>query len=125
PDPAVIAVAAESSPAAWYGAFELLNYRVEMSGHDVWCEPFEVSEAPALPYRWLWLSVSYAHWDPKYGSPHVTDETLRTYGPHPDGKGTAAAAYPGPNSGGDASRRPYCAMVDFKIGRRVCRESMA
>jgi hypothetical protein len=109
----MIVVAGKTPVAALYGVGELLNYRLEVEKGNVWCEPFELVEQPALPYRWFWLSTSYAHWDATYGGPHVTDETARTYGLHPDGTDIAPAKCPGQMLGPVAYLNTYKAMVDW------------
>ncbi len=111
--PATILIAGKTSPAVIYGVGELLNYRLEVEKGNVWCEPLELMEQPVLPYRWFWVSTSYAHWDATYGGPHVTDETQRTYGLHPDGTDIAPAKYPGQMLGPAAYLSTYKVMVDW------------
>jgi hypothetical protein len=111
--PAVILAAGHTPASLHYALGELVNYRLEVTARDISCEPFEVLERPVLPYRWFWLSTSYAHWDAQYGSPHLTDETMRTFGPHPDGSDLCPSAYPGQSLGRDAYFNTYKAMVDW------------
>ena len=112
-DPGLIVIAGKSRVGTTYGLGELINYRLEVERQNVWCEPFEAAEQPALPYRWLWVSTSYAHWDARYGGPHMTDDSPRTYGPHPDGDPIGPSGYPGQFMGPDAYRHTYEAMIDW------------
>ena len=112
-DPPRLIVAGRSSIATRYAAAELLNYRLEVTPTDVWCEPFEVFEQPALPSRWFWISTSYAHWDDSYGGPHITDEMTRTHGPLPDGTDLHQVAYPGQMMGEEPYVDTYKAMIDW------------
>jgi len=112
-DPDLIILAGKSRVGTIYGLGELLNYRLDVEKANVWCEPFEAAEQPALPYRWLWLSASFSHWDARYGGPHMTDGLENYYGRHPDGDPIAPGGYPGQSMGPEAYRHTYEAMIDW------------
>ena len=111
--PNLAVVAGKSRVGTMYGVGELLNYRLEVSKTNVWCEPFEAAEQPALPYRWFWLSTSFTHWDARYGGPHMTDESESHFGRHPDGNPIAPGGYPGQGMGPEAYRHTYKTMIDW------------
>ncbi len=100
-NPPTLLVTGNTSISVLYGVGELLNYRLEVEKRNVWCEPFEAVERPALRYRWFWLSTSYAHWDAEYGGPHITDEVK-----------IEPARYPGQFLGKTAYLNTYKAMID-------------
>ncbi len=107
-DPATLLVTGATPVAVLYGVGELLNYRLEVEKGNVWCEPFEAAERPALRYRWFWLSTSYAHWDATYGGPHITDEVK-----------IEPARYPGQFLGKAAYVNTYEAMIDWMSEHRL------
>jgi hypothetical protein len=112
-DPDLVVIAGKTSVGTTYGIGELLNYRLEVDKANVWCEPFEVAEQPALPYRWFWLSTTITHWDARHGGPHMADESERNIGRHPDGEPISPGGYPGQFKGPDAYRDTYEAMIDW------------
>ena len=112
-DPPVMIVAGKTPPAVVYGVGELMHYRLEVEKGNVWCEPLELTEQPVLPYRWFWISNSYAHWDSQYGGPHITDEVHRLFGKHPDGTELTPTRYPAQSMGRDAFINTYKAMSDW------------
>lgn len=117
--PNLVIVAGRSHAGTFPGVGELLNYRLEVDAKNVWVEPFEAAEQPALPYRWFWLSTSFTHWDASYGSPHMTDEAQRVFGTHPDGQPIGPGGYPGQMMGPDAYRRTYETMIDWMCEHKI------
>lgn len=112
-DPDLILVAGRSSRTATYALGELLNYRLHVEPGNIWCEALDLSDQPALPYRWFWVSTSFNHWDEQYGGPHLTDETHTHFGAHPDGTPLCENRYPGQSLGVDAYLDTYRAMIDW------------